>query len=103
MSGLSRGRGNNTGPTPTKGRDREGTRTPSPTGVNPTLIGGPEGPITPRNNAGPWVFDGSGGRTRGGDVAMGGVGPSNAAVAMQTPLISLDAAANGEGGDLNGA
>lgn len=32
------------------------SRTPSPPG-------GTEGPITPRNNVGPWVFDGSAGRT----------------------------------------
>ncbi|KAM0561565.1 hypothetical protein ACHAPJ_003449 [Fusarium lateritium] len=32
------------------------SRTPSPPG-------GAEGPITPRNNVGPWVFDGSAGRT----------------------------------------
>ncbi|KAF7545549.1 hypothetical protein G7046_g9540 [Stylonectria norvegica] len=33
------------------------SRTPSPPGLN-----GTEGPITPRNDAGPWVFDGSAGR-----------------------------------------
>lgn len=33
------------------------SRTPSPPGMN-----GTEGPITPRNDAGPWVFDGSAGR-----------------------------------------
>ncbi|KAL1844412.1 hypothetical protein VTJ49DRAFT_91 [Mycothermus thermophilus] len=37
-------------------------RTPSPTGGPTTLVSGMghEGPITPRNDAGPWVFDGSG-------------------------------------------
>jgi hypothetical protein len=38
-------------------------RTPSPTGGPNALIMsgmGHEGPITPRNDAGPWVFDGSG-------------------------------------------
>ncbi|KAF6799403.1 fha domain containing protein [Colletotrichum sojae] len=39
------------------GRD---TRTPSPIGNH--LVNGNEGPITPRNDAGPWVFDGSAGR-----------------------------------------
>ncbi|KAL0931210.1 fha domain containing protein [Colletotrichum truncatum] len=39
------------------GRD---TRTPSPIGNH--LVNGTEGPITPRNDAGPWVFDGSAGR-----------------------------------------
>ncbi len=37
---------------------RRETRTPSPTGAPAT--NGHEGPITPRNDAGPWVFDGSG-------------------------------------------
>jgi E3 ubiquitin-protein ligase DMA1/2 len=41
---------------PSTGRN---TRTPSPAG-NPSS--GNEGPITPRNDAGPWVFDGSAGR-----------------------------------------
>lgn len=39
------------------GRD---TRTPSPIGNH--LVVSNEGPITPRNDAGPWVFDGSAGR-----------------------------------------
>lgn len=34
------------------------SRTPSP----PGMTNGAEGPITPRNNVGPWVFDGSAGR-----------------------------------------
>ncbi|KAH6849895.1 hypothetical protein B0I37DRAFT_100034 [Chaetomium sp. MPI-CAGE-AT-0009] len=37
---------------------RRETRTPSPTGA--PVANGHEGPITPRNDAGPWVFDGSG-------------------------------------------
>lgn len=67
------------------------TRTPSPTGVNPVLMG-PEGPITPRNDAGPWVFDGSGVRMRGGEATVGAA-----------QVISLDAAANGDQMDTNGA
>lgn len=49
-----------------------GHRTPSPTG--PLIAGNNEGPITPRNDAGPWVFDGSGLRQRadgGGATAQG--------------------------------
>ncbi|KAK0736835.1 hypothetical protein B0T21DRAFT_287643 [Apiosordaria backusii] len=49
-----------------------GHRTPSPTG--PLVAGNNEGPITPRNDAGPWVFDGSGLRQRvdgGGATAQG--------------------------------
>ncbi|KAK8092033.1 hypothetical protein PG997_002394 [Apiospora hydei] len=37
-----------------------GTRTPSPTGA--PLANCTEGPLTPRNDAGPWVFDGDAGR-----------------------------------------
>ncbi|KAK4241891.1 hypothetical protein C8A03DRAFT_40726 [Achaetomium macrosporum] len=39
------------------GDGRRETRTPSPTGA--PVTNGHEGPITPRNDAGPWVFDGS--------------------------------------------
>jgi pSer/pThr/pTyr-binding forkhead associated (FHA) protein len=42
---------------------RRDARTPSPTGA-PVVLNGHEGPITPRNDAGPWVFDGSGARMR---------------------------------------
>lgn len=46
------------------------TRTPSPTGPGqPAFMSNGEGPITPRNNEGPWVFDGSGVRSRLGDTA----------------------------------
>ena len=51
-------------------RDR---RTPSPTGA-PVVLNGGEGPITPRNDAGPWVFDGSGLRMRADGVAAGSEG-----------------------------
>ncbi|KAL2753272.1 hypothetical protein ACRALDRAFT_2110969 [Sodiomyces alcalophilus JCM 7366] len=46
-----------------------GSRTPSP----PSQTGGVEGPITPRNDAGPWVFDGSaaGSRASSGSGAAG--------------------------------
>ncbi|CAM1510388.1 Fc.00g007230.m01.CDS01 [Cosmosporella sp. VM-42] len=50
------------------------SRTPSPPGLN-----GTEGPITPRNDAGPWVFDGSAGRR---------------ADATTAEMTSLDAAAD---------
>ncbi|KAK3692173.1 hypothetical protein B0T22DRAFT_6099 [Podospora appendiculata] len=51
--------------------DRRDTRTPSPTGA--PVLNGTEGPITPRNDAGPWVFDGSGLRMRV-DGAVEGAG-----------------------------
>ncbi|KAH8669935.1 hypothetical protein BGZ61DRAFT_363739 [Ilyonectria robusta] len=57
------------------------SRTPSPPGLTP----GVEGPITPRNNAGPWVFDGSAGRN---------------ADATTAEMRSLDAAADM---DVNGS
>ncbi|KAK8057624.1 E3 ubiquitin-protein ligase DMA2 [Apiospora saccharicola] len=48
--------------TPTAGTpSNRGTRTPSPTGA-PHLANCTEGPLTPRNDAGPWVFDGDAGR-----------------------------------------
>lgn len=49
-----------------EGRSRD-ARTPSPTGV--PVLNGHQGPITPRNDAGPWVFDGSGihARAEGGN------------------------------------
>jgi E3 ubiquitin-protein ligase DMA1/2 len=55
------------GPTVPAVDSRHDARTPSPTGAPAT--NGHEGPITPRNDAGPWVFDGSGVRssTDGGE------------------------------------
>ena len=48
------------------GSEERDTRTPSPTRQAPALLHAVEGPITPRNDAGPWVFDGSGVRMRAG-------------------------------------
>lgn len=63
------------------------TRTPSPTTPGlPAFMSNNEGPITPRNNEGPWVFDGSGVRSRLGDTT----GPS----------INLGTAADGDEMDL---
>lgn len=50
-------------------------RTPSP-GSGVPVTNGHEGPITPRNDAGPWVFDGSGARI--------GVAPTPSAIARQS-------------------
>jgi E3 ubiquitin-protein ligase DMA1/2 len=61
------------------GNAARGARTPSP--VNNALANGHEGPITPRNDAGPWVFDGSAGRR---------------AAAATANMRSLDAAAEME-------
>jgi hypothetical protein len=48
--------------------DQRVTRTPSPSGLHPSSIDamtGVEGPMTPRNDAGPFIFDGSAGRAAG--------------------------------------
>ena len=47
--------------------DRSSTRTPSPNGLPSSLTDGigPEGPMTPRNDVGPFIFDGSAGRLGG--------------------------------------
>ena len=37
---------------------RDAARTPSPTGIAQHIVAAHEGPITPRNDVGPWVFDG---------------------------------------------
>lgn len=44
--------------------ERQGVRTPSPNGLPSSLTDGigPEGPMTPRNDVGPFIFDGSAGR-----------------------------------------
>lgn len=55
-------------------------RTPSPNSI--PVVNGHEGPITPRNDAGPWVFDGSGARigvapTAGARQSLNGVVEDN--------------------------
>lgn len=52
-------------------------RTPSPGSAGPANVH--EGPITPRNDAGPWVFDGSGARI--GVAPTGGASASASASA----------------------
>lgn len=51
-------------------------RTPSPGTGGIPMTNAHEGPITPRNDAGPWVFDGSGARI--------GVAPTSSAIARQS-------------------
>jgi hypothetical protein len=60
-----------------------GQRTPSP-GGNPGLNGA-DGPITPRNDAGPWVFDGSAGRRA---TQLGGLADTVAGTAGRDPAAS---------------
>jgi len=63
-------------------------RTPSPSGRLPVGVGdilsGHDGPITPRNDAGPFVFDGSAGCAAGARMSA-----LNLAVAMETPPAEL--------------
>ncbi|TVY19895.1 E3 ubiquitin-protein ligase DMA1 [Lachnellula arida] len=57
-------------PDPRIGQSR--SRTPSPNGIPSSLsdaLVGTEGPMTPRNDAGPFVFDGSAGRSSGSRLA----------------------------------
>ncbi|TVY58157.1 E3 ubiquitin-protein ligase DMA2 [Lachnellula suecica] len=58
------------------------SRTPSPNGV-PNSLTGVEGPMTPRNDAGPFVFDGSAGRATDGRLAV--VTPMNLSAAAESP------------------
>ncbi|CAN8097614.1 unnamed protein product [Discula destructiva] len=63
-------------------------RTPSPGSGGVLAAPGHEGPITPRNDAGPWVFDGSGARI--------GVAPTSSAVARQSlnGVVDMDVGAD---------
>ncbi|ROV87618.1 hypothetical protein VSDG_09616 [Cytospora chrysosperma] len=57
-----------------------GRRTPSPSSGGP--VNAHEGPITPRNDAGPWVFDGSGARI--------GVAPNSGARQSLNGVVDMD-------------
>ncbi|RDL39557.1 uncharacterized protein BP5553_03897 [Venustampulla echinocandica] len=61
------------------------TRTPSPNGASDSLdvTAGKEGPMTPRNDAGPFIFDGSAGRPS--DVRMATIATMNLNAAANTP------------------
>ncbi|KAH8178605.1 FHA domain-containing protein [Sarocladium implicatum] len=59
-------------------------RTPSPPGH------GPEGPLTPSNDAGPWVFDGSAAGTRAADANAGEMVSLDAAADMTVNGVSSD-------------
>ena len=61
------GAGSNSTADPNRGHNR--TQTPNEA---PTVANGHEGPITPRNDAGPWVFDGGASRP-GPSGSHGGV------------------------------
>ncbi|KAI1828190.1 SMAD/FHA domain-containing protein [Xylaria intraflava] len=57
-------------------------KTPSPTSNG--LLNAQEGPITPRNNAGPWVFDGNPARVSHESARRNGMGSLNAAAQAGT-------------------
>jgi len=67
-------------------RAEQGRGSPSPNGLHPALtdpLTG-EGPMTPRNDAGPFVFDGSAGRASGMRLALG-MANLNTETAVQSP------------------
>jgi hypothetical protein len=67
-------------------RAEQGRGSPSPNGLRPALtdpLSG-EGPMTPRNDAGPFVFDGSAGRASGVRLALG-LTDLNTETAVQSP------------------
>jgi E3 ubiquitin-protein ligase DMA1/2 len=71
-------------PDPRMGRSR--SRTPSPNGMPSSLsdvLAGTEGPMTPRNDAGPFVFDGSAGRPS--DVRLASITSVNLGAAADIP------------------
>ena len=65
------------------------TRTPSPSALHPSSMDamtGVEGPMTPRNDAGPFIFDGSAGRAAGMSLANGASMNLDEAADALTPL-----------------
>jgi hypothetical protein len=72
---------------PNSDAERGLTRTPSPNGLHPSSMDamtGVEGPMTPRNDAGPFIFDGSAGRAAG--MRLANVASMNLAEAADSPL-----------------
>lgn len=72
--------------------ERDTTRTPSPNSHNLLLdpLTGGEGPMTPRNDAGPFIFDGSGGLITAVDPQMAARATMNLNAAAETPTPSHD-------------
>jgi E3 ubiquitin-protein ligase DMA1/2 len=71
---------------PSSHQERTSTRTPSPNGLSSLAgdaLAGAEGPMTPRNDAGPFIFDGSAGR--GADVQLAALATLNLTAAAETP------------------
>jgi hypothetical protein len=67
--------------------ERTSTRTPSPNGLSSSAgdaLAGVEGPMTPRNDVGPFIFDGSAGR--GADVQLAALATMNLTAAADSSL-----------------
>lgn len=73
--------GSRSGDINSRGASGRDARTPSPTGA--PVSNGQEGPITPRNDAGPWVFDGNDIRLSGDGFGIDPNGCREAAAAQQ--------------------
>jgi hypothetical protein len=74
---------------PSGNQERDSARTPSPKGLHPSSMDGAagvEGPMTPRNDAGPFIFDGSAGRAAG--LRLGNLASMNLDEAADSPLPS---------------
>jgi hypothetical protein len=74
---------------PSAHSERGLTRTPSPNGLHPSsmdAVTGVEGPLTPRNDAGPFIFDGSAGRAAG--MRLANVASMNLDEAADSPIPS---------------
>ncbi len=72
---------------PNSRMQRTSTRTPSPNGLSSSVgdaLAGAEGPMTPRNDAGPFIFDGRAGR--GADVQFAALATMNLTAAAATSL-----------------
>jgi E3 ubiquitin-protein ligase DMA1/2 len=69
--------------------ERTSTRTPSPNGLSSSVgdaLAGVEGPMTPRNDAGPFIFDGSAGR--GSEVRLAALATMNLNATTETPPVT---------------
>lgn len=70
------------------------TETPSPNGIASLAEGMPEGPMTPRNDFGPFVFDGSAGRARlAADATTADVSADEGEDAAKRPRVDATTAA----------
>ena len=94
VSGLSAGNSSRFGQSDSQG-DRSLARTPSPSrmpsSIHEAIING-EGPMTPRNDVGPFIFDGSAGRSPAAPVPTVAVMNLNAAANTPPPELEPQSA-----------